>query len=222
MAKRTKNTANSGKIEGNGTREEPFNCWGYVAVKTIINELRFSQGQGFRSKVVKALKDAGFSGADSIQDTHLVEKLDDIVRLRVDLVPRRYSYGAGTCFLMVKLSRKGIARYRSFQKELDDVRGVIEWDHIPGKNADYLVRVVGKLGDAQMHFISEQISEIDNVAEVFAPAELTVTQSGIVDNFEPEDFLQFDLTGHPNPPDLHSWNEEPDLLDPKQPKLPNI
>ncbi|MEJ6399550.1 hypothetical protein [Yoonia sp. 208BN28-4] len=218
--KRTKNNIANGKIEGNGTREEPFNGWGYVALKTIIREFRFSQGQGFRSKVVKALKDAGFSGADSIQDAHLVEKLSQIVRLRVDLKPLRYSYGAGTCFLMVKLNRKGIIHYRAFQKGLSNVPGVIEWDHIPGKNADYLVRVVGKLGDTQMHYISEEISALDNVADVFAPAELTVTKSGVVDNFAPEDFLQFDLSDHPDPPNLHPWKEG--VEDQRQPALPNL
>lgn len=198
-----------GKIKGVGTQEAPFNAWGYVAIKAVLESMQFVASRSFRAQVVKALKDVGFPNADSLTEDHLIWVLRDVIRLRADLKPNRYSYGSGTSFLKVKLQNKGMRRYKAFQKALETVAGVIEWDHIPGRDADYLVRVVGKLGDPQMHVISEAIGAMDNVAEVFAPAELTIANSGVVDNFEPEDFLKFDLSDHPKPqPKLHLWRDE--------------
>jgi len=208
-------------IQGKGTQDEPLNAWGYVAVKVVLENLALEQINGLRSKVVTALTEAGYRNTKKLESPHLVEVLSSVLRLRADLKPNRYSYGSGTSFLMVKLKQKGMPRYKTFQKDLEGVAGVIEWDHIPGRNADYLIRVVGKLGDPQMHVISETISGMANVAEVYAPAELTIAKSGVVDNFQPEDFLKFDLEGHPTPPKLHPWRDKV-VLDDDQLTLPYL
>jgi hypothetical protein len=210
-----------GKIVGVGTQEDPFNAWGYVAIKAVLEGMQFVSGRAFRAQVVKALRDDGFANANSLTDDHLIWVFSNVIRLRADLKPNRYSYGSGTSFLKVKLVSKGMRRYKAFQTALETVAGVIEWDHIPGRDADYLVRVVGKLGDPQMHVISEAIAMMDNVAEVFAPAELTIANSGVVDNFQPEDFLKFDLSDHPRPPKLHPWRDEAFLED-DQRTLPHL
>ncbi|WP_143089858.1 hypothetical protein [Tropicimonas isoalkanivorans] len=176
-----------------------------------MDTLSFEKRSGLRAQIVSALEAAGFPNAKKLSAPDLAEVLGSVIRLRVDIKPARYPFGAGTSFLMVKLREKGMPAYKSFQKALQDVPGVIEWDHIPGRNADYLIRVVGKVGDPQMHHISACIGKMSNVQDVYAPPELTVAKSGVVDNFVPEDFLKFDLSNHPNPPRLHPWLDKADL-----------
>jgi len=199
----TRNAAQPSKLQGRGTQSDPFNAWAYEAIKTILKNPKAS-----RADIVKELQKQGFKNANSIKDDHINEIVDRVLRRRIDMAPKRYIYGSGTCFLMVKLKEKSMGHYKAFQQDIKGVDGVIEWDHIPGRNADYLVRVVGKLGDPQMHVISDELSKRPNVKEVYAPPELTIAKSGVVDNFEPEDFLNFDLSDHPKPPTLHKWKEE--------------
>jgi len=201
----------NGHIAGKGTQDDPLDGWGYVAVKTIMDTLSFDRQPGLRSKIVAELEKAGFPNPKKLSKTDLEDALSAIMKLRVDLRPARYPYGAGTCFLMVKLEKKGMPAYKAFQRALQNAPGIIEWDHIPGRNADYLIRVVGKVGDPQMHYISAYIERMDNVKDVYAPPELTVAMSGVVDNFQPEDFLKFDLSNHPNAPRLHPWLDDADL-----------
>lgn len=177
----------SSLIVGDGTRNNPFNAAAYILLKTLKKDPLANL-----AKVTKEFEAAELPNPHKMSEAQFRKFTDSIITFRTALPARRYTFGSGTCFLMIKLKKKSREHYKAFEELIQSKKGVIEWDHIPGRNADYLVRVVGKLGDVQMHATSEILSDMPNVKEVYAPPELTVAKSGVIDNTEPDDFLWFD------------------------------
>lgn len=206
-------------IQGSGSQDDPFNDWAYEALKTAIGALPFERQTGLLKKVHEALAELGYENPGKLKKPRLIEALDSVACVRLDLRPMRHGR-AGTCFVMTKLRNKSERHYLAFEKALDGVNGVIEWDQITGRGADYLIRVCGRPGDPRMNYISAALRSLDNVDDVWAAEGMGITKSGVVDNFLLEDFLEFNLKDHPCPPRLHPWQDEPEDGQPLLPNLP--
>jgi len=177
------------KIEGEGTLDTPFNATAYITL-TSLKEDPFCTLDAIK----EALKEHTeiFTNIEGYHRHPEAQNFRKGLTWRLDLPGLRYSNGAGTSFVMIKLKEKGLDFYDKFESDIaTKIPGVIEWDQIPGRSADYLVRIVGKVGDEQTLRISETINRLDNVQDVYIPPELAITRSGVVDNFQPEDFLAF-------------------------------
>lgn len=115
--------------------------------------------------------------------------LGEVLRFRISLEGRRTEEGC-TCLLRVHLNGKEKWRGKDeVVAVLNRMPGVVEWDELTGPEIDFLVRVADRLtGD-----LTEQISrELEVLPVVLNVTGLHVRRSGIVDNFEPEQFLCFD------------------------------
>lgn len=141
--------------------------------------------------IIKELARLGWHDPTGLRKSDLQQgALSEVMRFRLDLTPRRSAErDAGTCFVNVKLRSKGEVEYQEFENALNDVVGVVEWDQVSGTSRDYIVRLVGSQGDTVPKRISEVIGKIENVQEAYFSDEMQIWSSGVVDNFEPDHFL---------------------------------
>lgn len=141
--------------------------------------------------VHEALRREGMRDAFGITNGMLGNgPLGDALRFRVSLAGRRTEGGACTCLLRVQLNSKG--KWQGLDevvKFLNCAPGVVEWDELTGNEPDFLVRVA----DMTTGPLTDRISrELEALPAVFNVTSLHIRRSGIVDNFEPEQFLCFD------------------------------
>lgn len=175
-------------ISGDGTSKDPLRPG--RRVREIIRALIRSPRASMKD-VHEALKREGMRDAFGITNSMLGNgPLGDALRFRVSLAGRRTEGGACTCLLRVHLNGK--EKWKGLDEivaVLNRTPGVIEWDEITGTEIDFLVRIA----DINTGPLTTHISrELEALPAVFNVTSLHIRRSGIVDNFEPEQFLCFD------------------------------
>lgn len=140
--------------------------------------------------VHEALKREGMRDAFGITNGMLGDgPLGDALRFRVNLAGRRTEDGACTCLLRVHLNGKG--KWKGLDEVaafLNRTPGVVEWDELTGTEIDFLVRVA----DMTTGPLTDRICmELEALPAVLNVTSIHIRRSGIVDNFEPEQFLCF-------------------------------
>lgn len=174
-------------FKGEGTQKSPFNKRARHILRALIKNPRMRPAD-----LVKDLSGI----VNNITDLRTADlhkgPFADAVRYRVDLNPLRYRSGAGTCFINVKLHKKGAEEYHAFETGILSVCGIIEWDKISGDEVDYLVRIAGKVGDNLAEEIAEEVEKLPNVKSANMNRDIVIWKSGVVDSFEPDQFLEID------------------------------
>lgn len=175
---------------GDGSSRDPFNRKARDVLAALIRNPRATVRD-----IVGHLKLTGTRGIDDLRTNHLNEgKFASVVRYRVAIEPRRYNEdnSAGTSFVIVSLNGANDENSRElFRQQIATVSGVIEWDLVTSKEFDYLVRVAAKSSHAEGKHIAAHIEALPVVKRA-SMSELTIWESGIVDNFRPEHFLEFE------------------------------
>lgn len=114
--------------------------------------------------------------------------LGELLQYRVDIVPQRTNGAGGTCLVRVSLINSELWEKIDFVRAaIAEIEGVIEWDEVTG-DFDFLVRVADESKGELTARVCQTISKLDGVHEVRT---INVRRSGVVDRFEPEDFLCF-------------------------------
>jgi DNA-binding Lrp family transcriptional regulator len=174
---------------GDGSSHAPFNRKARDVVAALISNPRATA-----TEIIARLK-GHTRGITDLRTTDINEgNFANVIRYRVAIEPKRYNEdnSAGTSFVIVSLDDANEEQSRAvFRQQIATVSGVIEWDLVTSKEFDYLVRVAAKSSHAEGKRIVADIKALPGVKKA-SMSELTIWESGIVDNFSPEHFLEFE------------------------------
>jgi DNA-binding Lrp family transcriptional regulator len=173
------------RIRGDGSQADPFDYRVRHIVRKIIENPRASANEIKTLLAGRVARMTGFKGRDLEEGI-----FSEIVRLRVDLSPRRDEDGIGTSFIEVFLKKKNQTDKLKFEADIAQVSGVVEWDLVAG-DCDYLVRVVGRPHSGLSQGVSDAIEELNAVARTEV-SKVQIMRSGVVDNIEPDHFFCID------------------------------
>lgn len=173
-------------VRGRGTQAEPFNASVRHVVEYLIKKPRATVNK-IKNDLKGKVQSISNLQAGEIDEGPLAEAL----RFRVDVSQKKYRDGAGTCFVSVKLKQNDDVHYDQFEDAVNSVDGVVEWDQISGADVDYLVRVVGRVASDRAKSTMIALGKLQCVERSYHNPFVTIWKSGIVDNFSPEDFLEF-------------------------------
>lgn len=172
--------------KGLGTQDSPFPAIVRELVNRLLKTPRLSIDR--IKEEIGELPGASALRKDDLENGDLANALVFRLHLKnmrsVNTKEPHEKPSPGTIFVDVKLKEVNLENQSSFEKDINNVRGVVEWDGIQGER-DYLVRIVNS---GHTFRIRDEISKISTVKSCTIST-INVAYSGIVDKFEADDFF---------------------------------
>ena len=131
--------------------------------RTDLKILKKLQDNG-RITNVELAEYAGISAPPCLRRVRSLEKSNVIRGYNADINPNSLGYGI-TVFTQVKLESNKDIDIKSFEDKVATYNMVREC-HLLSGDIDYLLKIVAKDWDSYQHFLTSELSAIDNVSSV--------------------------------------------------------